>query len=409
MTHTTERETEPNAPPVAPRPRYLDRAHLNAALLVLLSLGAIAAKSVEFAVWVMLVPLEVLLVDFCATAIHEFGHIIAGRVVGYRTDVIRIGPITVEATGRGYRLQRFGAPFLGGHVSGELVGVRWAVWREIVLCLGGPVASALLALFAFGAILIIPFDFSTHWHLWLIVAISVRHLYLSLTTPQQEEFWPDGSRIVYLLRYQHHAERWRKFIALCEAAGQNTRPRDWAFKYVDLLMDSRNWSRMLHHTYSHPRDQRAGEWYLCSLAYYRAWDCGNLRRAEMFAGHLLTLEGDLPTVHQAVSLAEAAFAIAAFCHDPVLARDRLERASARFAMISDDDKDRDIVRLNLLRAEAAILLAEGQTEPAHAQCEEWLSCERLVPARLPGLRLVEREWIEGARAERSMSLAGRPG
>jgi hypothetical protein len=86
------------------------------------------------------VPFGFLVINFLATAIHEFGHLTAGWWVGLRFTGVLIAPFVVERSPRGLKFKV--RPMLfGGLAFMALDKVRRMRRRLIVYGLGGPLSS----------------------------------------------------------------------------------------------------------------------------------------------------------------------------------------------------------------------------------------------------------------------------
>src|SRR5204862_4644660 len=97
--------------------------------------------------------------------------------------------------------------------------------------------------------------------------------------------------------------------------------------------------------------------------------------------------------------AEAAFFAAHFLKDAPAGRAWLVEAAAALEALPEPAKWEQAARaaqqLELLRAEAAVLLAEGYDEQAHATCEEWLALREEYAPTLPGGARAVRGWVRG--------------
>lgn len=97
--------------------------------------------------------LGVLLLNICAvlafvlasTIIHEFGHVLAGRSVGFRIFAVEIGWGRVVAEFFLWKMRmRFRSILFGGFVRGVPKEIRHYRLRESIFIMGGPLANALL-------------------------------------------------------------------------------------------------------------------------------------------------------------------------------------------------------------------------------------------------------------------------
>src|SRR5205807_2504035 len=75
-----------------------------------------------------------------AAVAHEGGHLLAGRVVGLRPLLARVGPITFRRFGRGWRAGwDWKAGWLGGLAVCDLRGA--SRWRLLLFLAGGPLGG----------------------------------------------------------------------------------------------------------------------------------------------------------------------------------------------------------------------------------------------------------------------------
>lgn len=384
MTHTEPRKgadrerslhqhppsTGRNAPP-DPARRAVKRLRRVLGLLTLALLGA----TVGYAVAELLgpaapdpgVPLPLLLlalpvVVFGVLFIHECGHLLGGRVAGFRFVLLVVGPLELTRAGGGVRLALNKNPALYGGIAGSVPpGGRDLRRKMAVYVAGGPLASLALGITALLAASGLPGDGA--FPLGITGLVSLVIAVVTLLPTRLGGFVSDGARLLMLLRGGPEAERWCGLAAIYGASMGGTRPRDWPASWVaraTALPDD-------------TLDGTGGR----LLAYARALDTGDAAGAGRLLDHSLGhLEG-LPAAFRPSVMLEAAYYTARHRNDPATARAWLDRAKGGMM----------VERHTRLRVEAAVLLAEGRSGEAAERAGE-------------GLRLASRSWDPGgARAE----------
>jgi hypothetical protein len=152
------------------------------------------------------------------------------------------------------------------------------------------------------------------------------------------------------------------------ASLHGARPRDWSVVSLKQVLEHSN--------------ERNDDWAQAGLlAYYHALDGGDTAAAGLFLGQVLSnFEGYSPGMRHSLAL-EAAFYQARYCQDPVQGETWLKRG--RDGLFGPHTR---------LRAEAALLLAQGQPELAAQKAREGLHAAAEFYDR--GLAEAEAEWME---------------
>src|SRR5207302_5289229 len=81
------------------------------------------------------------------TAVHELGHAVAARAVGFRVAGVRVGPLLAmpAAAGGGWRVRMTWEMALGGELLPDPVRPDRLRARHAVMIAGGPAAHLVLA------------------------------------------------------------------------------------------------------------------------------------------------------------------------------------------------------------------------------------------------------------------------
>jgi tetratricopeptide (TPR) repeat protein len=213
-----------------------------------------------------------------------------------------------------------------------------------------------------------PVNLNTSLGSWLYLggALNLLMVVTNLSAGRPKGHPCDGVQLATWLRGGSELERNLMIVNLATALAQGIRPRDW---------DAHAVAALLQHRYPSAKAVGANLY-----AYYHAVDSGAFDKACEF------LRDALPHADkQAAPTCEALYLEAAFCEglyrrDAAAARQWLEKATHRLA----EEQTR-------LRAEAAVLLAEGQYAEALARAEAGIAA---APRSTdPGGRIAEADWL----------------
>jgi membrane-associated protease RseP (regulator of RpoE activity) len=326
--------------------------------------------------WLLLLQVLVLL---AGTAVHELGHALAARAVGFEVAGVRVGPVLAHATPRGWRVRLVVEIAVGGEllsVPGEPDRLRA---RHAAMIAAGPAAHLLAALAVLAAAA------STGALLLWITAATLGLSGLVNLVPGRPRLggrWTDGQwLLVWLVRPERATQR--VALGVLQRAAAAARPRDW---------DER-WARLAASGPRQPADaaQVAG----CLLAYAHALDRGETDRAAALLTRAFAARHLLPAGGQAALALQAAFFTARFRGNPTLAKRLLQTGLER------PDRAR---ALDVDRARAAVLLASGQPAEAAAAAERALAGLDAAWRPPAGLLTLDRELLEAMR-ERARSTS----
>jgi hypothetical protein len=199
--------------------------------------------------------------------------------------------------------------------------------------------------------------------------------FLAVTVPSETGgFMTDRARLTLLLRGGPEAELVAANGVLQAFEFGRTRPRDWPQRYLATVEERP----------ADSYDARAGK-FCFLIPHYE--DTGQTGRVLEETRRAVEDAGELPAAVRPVLWTEAAYVTAAYENDPAAAREYLERAKGKRALVEDYQRS---------RAEAAILLAEGDAAGAFQAAERGL--EELEKAAPSGIAILGREQLEGIKA-----------
>jgi hypothetical protein len=208
----------------------------------------------------------------------------------------------------------------------------------------------------------------THVAAWLSVAWLINMLLFlaSLIPSRRKGLSSDASLLLDLLWNRPLKDiRWLLTILL-GALLDGIRPRDWNATYVDAMLAARTGT---------PKDMEANRY-----GYYYARDTGQID----LAGQLIDLavgqrEANPVALHPAILL-EAAYFEGRYRHNAAVAREWLQQAQGG-----------QVEQQTRLRAEAAVLWAEGRFADAATKAKEGLAV--LPQSADPGGAIAEGDWL----------------
>jgi len=291
---------------------------------------------------------------FLAVVLHEIGHLIGGLLVGFRFSLVAIGPFMVRRRGNAIRFEWNWQLRLRGAVAATYPPDTQNLNRRMAVAVaGGPVMNALLILLCVPLLLWLPSDaYPTLWLFLVMVVFSCVITLLSVTfVSRSMGFLCDRARLQVLLSQGQDGHRFGAALALTAASMSGVRPRDWDPLWIDQATALRD-----------------GEFddLVAHLFAYAHWlDRSDPVRAGEALSYVLDHRANLPPMIQPGVNLEAAYFTAWEREDTATARQWLAEGSGGL-----------VEAHNRLRAEAAVLLVEGQLAQARAKAEEAL---RLLP------------------------------
>ncbi|MBX2997597.1 MAG: hypothetical protein KF893_03730 [Caldilineaceae bacterium] len=335
----------------------------------LFSLPTMDAISDLVPLWQFLVILVV--GTLLALVLHEIGHLIGGILVGFRFALLIVGPLKIHRQGEEIRLgwnSQMG--LFGGLAATYPTDTHNLVQRMVVVVAGGPAMSALTALFsALALTLLPPLQFPALWLFLLLLAFASAGVLLAVTIPGRASgFLSDRARLQALLSRGSTAQRQADLLAITALTMSGRRPRQWDQAVVERAMSIGDGSV----------DDLAAH-----LFAYTHWlDMDEVERAGSALDYVLARRGTLPEMMRPGLHLEAAFFTAYHCEDASTARAWLVQGKGGI-----------VDAHNRLRAEAAVLLADGQAEAAAAKAAEGLA--QIHRSSEPGSALAEADELRG--------------
>lgn len=311
-----------------------------------------AALRATFGPWTgVVVALTAVVAGYLAILAHEVGHVIGGRLAGFRFALLVAGPLRVErdsATGR-IRAGLNRELSLAGGIAGSLPTDTHALPRRLGLMVaGGPGASFLLtgiaATLLSGPARHAPPLLTTLLGIMLIISCGLG--VVTLIPMRFSGFASDGARLLRLVRGGPDAKREAAVLAIVALSTAGTAPRDWPAETVRDATDM--------------RDGSSDECMANLLAYSRAMDLGDTAGARAALHRALELAGEYPTAFVPALMAEAAF------FEGFVSRDA---ATARAYLAEVPEKTIAVTPFDRLRAEIAVALAEGDRAAAGERIE----------------------------------------
>jgi hypothetical protein len=308
--------------------------------------------------WLNALPLVALpFIWFVAVGFHELGHLMGGWLMGGRFILWAAGPLMVRRTPAGVRAGWNRSVNVSGGMAIclPLEPARMTPRRVAVMILGGPVFSLLLAglMFPVGPWLAsgshgITVAEAILQNLTVLTAGLSLLLFVATAVPSfGGGFKSDGKRAYELLRGGRASEQEAAMLVLTSTGLSGVRPRDFDPVLVRQVGSLRDGS--LFDLYGH------------FTLYTCAADQADWPAAQAHLDYVLS-GGDklLPYVRDAVRC-EYAWLLATRTADPAAARAWLESAGRL-----------EFEPATRLRAEAAVLLAEGKPAEAAAKAREAL-------------------------------------
>jgi len=288
---------------------------------------------------------------------HEAGHLVGGWMTGGRFLLLVIGPVMVRRTPAGIRVMWNRNVNLSGGMAAclPLEPGRMTPRRAAVMILGGPVASVVLvivALWLAAAIAAaagpVPSGLAIGQHAAVATAgLSLVIFFVTAFPGTAGGFKTDGKRVVDLLRGDRRSDQEAAVLALTTAGLAGVRPADFDPALVARAVSLGDGSLF--------------DLYGNLTAYAHAADRGDWPAAQGHLDRVLAGETQLVPYVRDVVRCEYAWLLATTRAGATIARAWLDSAGK----IDFDPATR-------LRAEAAVLLAEGKLTEATTRAREGL-------------------------------------
>ena len=284
---------------------------------------------------------------WCALAVHEAGHLIAGRIIGFRFGFFAIGPIWIAREGAGVRLcwNRLPAAW-GGMALAYPTDTRALASRMAIYSAGGPAASLALAVGAFCVAHAIG-PHSPQARLAMALAIMSACVLLATAQPFGTGIGvrSDGSRILLFASNREKAEAEATVVALMALAAAGIRPRLWDAELVQTAETIRSPAALALAS--------------MTLVLRHRLDQGDHLKADAAIDSLIAMYDGSPAQVRGDAAAEVAFYLAFFRRDGAGAKKYLKDAKTALT-----EKHR------IFLAEAAVLLRSSDVAGATQALEK---------------------------------------
>ncbi len=286
-----------------------------------------------------------------AIAFHEWGHVLGGKMAGFRFYLFIVGPLRIAkpASRLEFSLNK-DLSLYGGIAAcipqGNTTNIRGGMMRMI---LGGPIASVILGIVLLGTAFLLRASLPTleYWGSWLVYLYALTgaiSLLLALITgiPMSGNgFFSDGARVRMLLRNDAVAERYAASSALAGMALSNKPMREIPEELVKKSLSV--------------ADGTIDDISAHITAYYRYLDCASYDQAAEHLDYAITYKDKYPSAFQPMLTIEAAFFHAFYHNNP-------EQAEQWLQATPDSPFVKSYTRK---RAEAAIAVANNDTQKAN--------------------------------------------
>jgi tetratricopeptide (TPR) repeat protein len=312
---------------------------------------------------------------FVSVLIHELGHLSFALLNRFKFKFLAVDRWVLSYREQRLRIQRFHRLAAGGLTATIPTNLDPNRLKQhlIWMILGGPLASFLL--FLSGTIfLLFPETLSKNSVIWSLTFLSIYNFYMTILNllPIKFGYFPTDGRLIWNL-VQNNPEG-KQFIALYRYLGslaQGIRPRDLD---PEILSDALAVSEpSMHHISG------------LMMAYQRALDRGEFQTAGQFLDQALELKNYWPEFNRATLFLEGIYFEARIRQHPDIARQWFEQVQEQMLILVES--------YAFLRAEAALLLAEGQTQEAVTKAEQalQLAAQDLLNR---GAAIAEVEWLQ---------------
>jgi hypothetical protein len=298
--------------------------------------------------------------------VHEFGHLLAGWIVGFRFNSIAIGPFTVRREYGRLKVQVRRALPAGGFAGMQVNRVRRLRRRLLVFIAGGPIANLLSAALVASFFAYEPWPTSSlsvageiFWKISVMIGVA------NFFPFRLGVLYPDGARIAMLFTSRDKSRRWMSLSAVGAQSLAGVRPKCW----------KRTWLDAAGRVSDDSVDDFAGNW----VAYATANDRKDVPVAAFHLERCLGLVTLLGPSLQDLVVLEAAIFTAWFRQNAVLA----EKWKAQVRKL------KAVSPLMLIRADIALHCARKEFAPALSRWQEGFGFIEKLPPTPVKTRLTE--------------------
>ena len=317
--------------------------------------------------------------------VHELGHLLVALAVDMRISHVRLGPIEFVREGQRFRMRIKWSSTTPGFVIPLPEHGRDLRRRLFLIIAAGPLTNLLVGSLLFVIFFLanessglgpigtihparIPWMPQTLTLGWVVMA-GILNLMLgfhNLIPSNAGGLMTDGGQLANLLRGDNSGTRSMYLLALAALSQKGVRPRDWDRSIIEEMLDF--------------RDGSASDVSAALYAYYHALDSGLIDLAGRLLDQAVIDLNLYPAESRPAVLLEAIYFDAFYRGDARTAREALPLAEG--GVVEGQTR---------LRAEAAVLFAEGRYEEAVIKAKVGL--ELLPRSSDPGGALTEGEWL----------------
>ncbi len=297
-------------------------------------------------------------------AVHEAGHHLAGAVVGYCWKGWVVGPFQVSRETRGGQVRfSFSKVLFSGRAS-VFHHESDTIKRRATFILGGPLVTLLLGAGLLAYYLYLPGEKQDHAIAVLATIVLSGLFVLNSAVPHSHKgFKSDAARLIELWKDKDRIARDTALMTLVKSLQDGQRPREWDQIVVERMTAL--------------RDGKTNEALAAHYGFYWAVDRCDWEQSGHYLDRALALRTTLPDVFRAMVALDGAYCAALFQKDAATARRLMTEASE---VEAEDGESRAALLSMTLRAEAAVLLAEGKREAATQKAQEALATLAFVKA-----------------------------
>ncbi|MFK8183606.1 MAG: M50 family metallopeptidase [Phormidesmis sp.] len=292
---------------------------------------------------------------FASILIHEMGHLLFALAKGFELQAFAVDRWVLVRGGndrkQNWKILKTRKRYAGGFILPiPKSRHQFSQANLMMMILGGPAASFLL--FCAGAIfLFFPTVVSSNFNSWLLVALSSISLHgaiFNILPLKLGYLRTDGRRLLDLAKNNLQGQRFFALYGINASLRQGIRPKELDPAFIEQVLAVPEPSS----------DHVAG----LLLAYDAALDKGELEKAGHYLDQALDLHLHFPELFRGSLLLEGTYFEAHIRHQTDSARQWFEKITEK-ALIPP---------YALLRAEAALLLAEGDSAGAQTKAKQGL-------------------------------------
>ncbi|MEL6938108.1 MAG: site-2 protease family protein [Cyanobacteria bacterium J06598_1] len=290
--------------------------------------------------------------SYLSILLHEVGHLLLALANGFDLRAFAVDRWVLVRQGKGWQIFKTNKRYAGGFVLPIPKSLNNLNKRSLMAMIwGGPIASFLLFALSAAPLFLFPSAASNHFWLWALAFLSGVNLYNAIfnTLPLALGYLrTDGRRLLDLAQNNLQGQRFSALYGVNASLRQGLRPREINPTLIEQALAIPEKSS----------DHVAG----LILAYAVALDQGELEQAGHYLDEALALHLYFPEIFRGALLLEGAYFEAHVRQQATVARQWFDQIKER-ALIGP---------ASLLRAEAALRLAEGDRDAAMNLAEKGL-------------------------------------